>query len=189
MSNARGNITTQNAQKNPERTPKYANCGENHTASYTGCRSWLRPKKQTSAKSVVNGVFYADAAKPNTQPTPNMSLTELITFFQNMYSQMQEVAKKLSEMFSTSKPSQELPSQKNTHKKLLTGMPPVSNSENTRKWPFSRKAISTSSYMICRTDRTLQPHEGTALLIKNTYSLLPPNKTLPHQKYDIRLMY
>lgn len=92
--------------KDKNTPPKCANCGENHTASYRGCSKWPQLKKTQASKQTTEGVSYAKAAKSYTETTQNnMSLTELFTSFQAMYSQMQEIAKKLSEMFTTSKPS------------------------------------------------------------------------------------
>lgn len=93
--------------KSKDAPAKCANCGESHTASYRGCRSWPQPKKQTLSKPTSEGPSYAQATKQNTQTAPStISLTELFTSFQTMYSQMQEIAKKLSEMFTTNKPPQ-----------------------------------------------------------------------------------
>lgn len=92
-------------QKTKETPAKCANCGENHTASYRGCRYWPQLRKsKTSPKPVTQDRTYADSAKANTnqsQPqTNNMSPAELFASFQKMYSQMQELAHKLSEMFT-----------------------------------------------------------------------------------------
>lgn len=85
--------------KSKDTPPKCANCGESHTASYRGCTKWPQLKKPATSKPATEGVSYATTTKSDTQPTPNtMSLTELFSTFQAMYTQMQDMAKKLSDV-------------------------------------------------------------------------------------------
>lgn len=84
--------------------PKCANCGESHTASYRGCGNWPQVKKQTTSKLVSDGECYAKTVTPNTCPTPNTMSSP--NFSHPFKQQMQDSAKKLSETFTATKPSQ-----------------------------------------------------------------------------------
>lgn len=96
-----GNHHYTECEKDKNAPAKCANCGENHTASYRGCSSWPQPRRNIE-KPKAEGTSYAQVTKSDAQTTSsNMSPAELFASFQQMYVQMQELAKKLSQMFTT----------------------------------------------------------------------------------------
>lgn len=109
-----GNHHTYECRKDTVKARKCCNCGEEHTASFRGCKSWPKLKNQT--KPVIKStppknISFADATKgistQNSEPavkTGEMSLQDLFSKFNSMYIQMQEVALQLGKMFQGNSP-------------------------------------------------------------------------------------
>lgn len=81
-----------------------ANCGEAHTASFRGCKAWPKlpqvPQKPRPSTATPE-TSYAAAVKQVTASSSNLTLMDMFTKFQNMYSQMQDLANQLVNVFNT----------------------------------------------------------------------------------------
>lgn len=91
-----GSHLTSECGKDTTTPAKCVNCGENHPASYRGCKAWPKPKAPPT-NYTQKSKSYAQAVKTNT--TEN-NFTSLYEHFKIMHKQMLDMATQLGQMFA-----------------------------------------------------------------------------------------